>query len=220
METQNQNPGAQEISTLTATAPGAGVPSKPKNDAVDNLKPGETLLVKARGVKGGKVELEFAEQISNPNKKGISNPLVALLNASDDRFSANKARRGWITGTATDIQKLLGIDVSSLTLGQEIVFNKLNPTLGGERLRLQVVETTKADEYQAENIDTTAKRAGKDGDFITHKGMYIFANVYVVPCSGEVKHTWLEADETVSATAQGIKAVSASASSAASSLAV
>lgn len=207
MENQGQTQESQELSSVlkTAIAPNTAI-SKAKNDAIDRLLPGETLLVKARGVKNGKVELEFAEQIANPNKKGISNPLVALLNASDDRFSGNKARRGWITGTKTDIQTLLGIDVSTLELAQEIAFNKVNPTLGGERLRLQVVETTKADEYQANNVESTAKRAGKDGAYITHKGMYIFANVFVVPTSGDVNHTWLQVDEVASNAPVGIKA--------------
>ena len=166
-----------------------------KNPALDALQPGETLLVKARGVKGDKVELEFAERVDNPNKKaGTSNPLVSLLNQSDDRFSAAGPRRGWITGTKADIQARLGLDVSALGLGQEIMINKVNPNLGGQRLRLQIVETTKATDYQAANIEKAAKRRGKDGDFITHNSMYIFANTYIIPSADEVTHVWLDAD--------------------------
>ena len=200
----------QEVNTIAqaAEAPTAVAPTAPaKNPAIEGLKPGETLLVKARGVKGDKVELEFAEHVKNPNNTGSSNPLVGLLNKSDARFSAQGGpRRGWVTGTKTDISALLGIDVSTLTLGMELPFNKINPTINGMRLRLQVMETTIADAYQAENIDTQAKRRGKDGDYILHEGMYIFANVKVIPFTGEVvPHVFLDADRAPEAT--GIKAI-------------
>tara|TARA_R110002126_G_scaffold34603_2_gene106959 strand:- start:122 stop:808 length:687 start_codon:yes stop_codon:yes gene_type:complete len=220
---------AQDINTLNSATPSNVVAApavKAKNPALDSLKPGETLLVKARGVKGDKVELEFAERVDNPNKKaGTSNPLVSLLNKSDARFDASGPRRGWITGTKADIQEMLGLDVSTLALGQEIMINKVNPTLGGQRLRLQIAETTKATEYQAANIEKSAKRRGKDGAYITHGGMYIFANTYIIPSTDEVIHVWLESDEVAETTgivagATPVSAVEQAAQAAAGALAV
>lgn len=128
MENQGQEQ-SQDVNTIAnaAQAPTASAPTAPvKNPAIEGLKTGETLLVKARGVKGDKVELEFAEHVKNPNNTGSSNPLIGLLNKSDARFSAQGGpRRGWITGTKTDISALLGIEVSTLTLGQELPLIKL-----------------------------------------------------------------------------------------------
>jgi hypothetical protein len=73
--------------------------------------------------------------------------------------------------------------------------NVLNPVVSGQRLRVQIVETTDASEWDAANIETRAKRKGKDGDFITHKGMYIFTQSTVVV--GEPQNVFLEADAPV-----------------------
>jgi len=166
---------------------------------VENLKEGQTLLIDAKKVNGGKVQLQFAEIIKNPSAKSSNRgEVIGLLNASDSRFNSGpKARRGWISAEPADIQKHFGIDCSSLTtVGQTLAIGKLNPELAGKRLRLQVTETVKPTEYQAANVEQTAKRAGTDGDYITHKGQYIFSNVDVV--LENATHTFLEADAPVS----------------------
>ena len=213
---QQEEGQGQPLETLKAapapTAAAAPVASgiEAQKDAILlNLSKEDTVLLSARGVKGGKVELTFAAHINNPTRTGTSNPLVALLNQSDDRFTSNKPRQGWITGMKSDILAQLGLDVSAINEGDEIIINKLNPEIGGVTLKLLVVETTKADEYQAANIDTKAKRAGKDGEYILHNGMYVFSNTFVVPCAVEPEHTWLKSD--VSTTSQGIVAQPAAA---------
>ena len=57
---------------------------------------------------------------------------------------------------------------------------------------MQITETVEPSEWQMENLETAAKRRGRDGDYITHNGMYIFANSNVV--FGEPKHTFLTTD--------------------------
>jgi len=95
----------------------------------------------------------------------------------------------------SDAQDILGIDVSSLGEGQVMDLNILNPkdaTEGNERLRLEVTETVEPTDWQRDNLEKSAKKAGPDGDFITHGGQHIFSNVDIV---GEyVKHTYLEPD--------------------------
>ena len=85
--------------------------------------------------------------------------------------------------------------------------NVLNPSVDVNgtvhQLKVEIVETVEPTEYQAANLSTSAKRKGKDGDFITHKGMYIFANTRVV--YDKANHILLEADVT-SKTASGIPA--------------
>ena len=72
------------------------------------------------------------------------------------------------------------------------------------RMRLQINETVEPTEWQAENIDTAAKRKGADGEFITCKGEKIFSNTNIVLMNGDEnpEHTVLTADSApVAATA-------------------
>ena len=164
--------------------------------SLETLTPGQTLLVQARKVNGGKLQLEFAEKLQAQDRPVNA---ISMFNMSDDRFSAgNGARRAWLTVEPTDASTLLGVDLeageyTTDQMGREIVsLNIANPTVNGQPLRVQIVETTEATEYDAQNIETRAKRKGKDGDFITHKGMYIFTQSTVV--LGEPNNVFLEAD--------------------------
>ena len=171
--------------------------------SIEALQPNQTLLVSARQVNGGKVQLEFAEKIQATDR-----PVNALtiLNASDSRFSSG-ARRCWVTAEPEDATKQFGVDFSESNedwydteKGMMLDLNILNPftNLSGTdyRFRLQVVETVEANEWEAENIDRAAKRAGKDGDYITHEGNYIFSRTQMVLATANQKiaHTFLTPD--------------------------
>ena len=163
------------------------------------LTAGNSLLVHARRVNGGKVQLELAEIIESADR-GATN-VLGMFNKSDDRFSAGGARRAWLTAEPTDASNLLGIDLSTSNpawmtddQGREILpLNVLNPQVNGNTLRVRIVETTEPSSWQAQNIERAAKRAGADGPFILHGGKYIFSNTEVV--FNEAKHLLLEADE-------------------------
>ena len=156
--------------------------------SLQGLQVGQTLLVSARKVAGNKVQLEFAEIVQS--RSNTVNPL-ALFNKSDDRFSQAGARRAWLTAEPKDASAYLSIDVTETNLGwsvdsmgREVLnLNILNPVanIEGEAipLKVEVIETVTPSDWQANNIDTSAKRRGKDGAFITHKGMYIFANTRI-----------------------------------------
>lgn len=179
---------------------------------LSSLTAGQVLMLQARKVKGNKIQIEFAEVIDNGR---VVNPL-GLFNKSDDRFnSGGKARRAWLTAESKDASKLLGVDFSDNAdwstdhLGNEILeLNVLNPQVDvngtTHSLKVQITETTIPTEYQAANLQTAAKRKGKDGDFITHQGMYVFANTQVV--FDKAVHTFLEADVTTVSTGKGIPA--------------
>lgn len=149
--------------------------------SLDSLQKGETLLLNARKVANGKMQLEFAEIIST-NDRGAN--LLAMLNKSDDRFSSN-ARRAWMTAEPTDAEELLNIDFGANAgwyaseKGEMLELNVLNPKINGIRCRVIVDETTEPTEFQEANLAKSAKRKGKDGDFITHDGDYIFSNTLV-----------------------------------------
>ena len=184
---------------------------------IEALQPGQTLLVSARKVSNGeKVQLEFAEQIASKDR-----PINALtiLNASDNRFSSG-ARRSWITAEPSDATEQLGIDFSVANTawyqsdkGEVMDLNILNPSieLNGNNMyfRVQIVEDTKPTDWEADNIEKAAKRAGKNGDYITHNGDYIFSRTQVILLQkgGEVKHTMLESDtaRTQVTANQGVK---------------
>ena len=130
---------------------------------VKTLVKGDSLLVAAKGVKGNKIQLEFAEHVTSPYATS-SNPLVSALNKSDDRFSS-KPRRAWISGEKADIEELLDIKLSEMNQGDVKELNILNPKIKGQKVRVQINETTTPDDYQKENVEDTAKRAGSEGDF-------------------------------------------------------
>jgi hypothetical protein len=179
--------------------------------SLQGLQAGQTLLVSARKVAGQKIQLEFAEVISSGN---VANPL-AMFNKSDSRFSSGGARRAWLTAEPTDATNTLGIDITDSNpdwtvdvMGREILeLNILNPVakFGDDELiplKVEVIETVEPTEYQALNLQTAAKRKGKDGDFITHKGMYIFANTRIA--FHKASHVFLEADTAPAVAAAGI----------------
>ena len=180
--------------------------------SLDMIQENQTILLSARKVNGGKIQLEFAELIKTTATS--VNPL-SLFNKSDERFSTgNKARRAWLTAQASDASAILGLDLSDNGkwsvdgMGREVLeLNILNPvaTINGteHKLCLEIVETIEPTEWQASNLQTSAKRRGKDGAFITHKGMYIFANTRIV--FDKANHVMLEPDATVKST-QGIPA--------------
>ena len=165
------------------------------------LKTGETLLVQALKTKNpNKVQLELAERVRAV--EGNAGSLLGMLNKSDERFTSG-ARRAWMTAEIADVAELLDINVGddadwTLTeTGKDVLLlGILNPEIQDMRLRLQINETVEPTEWQAENTDTAAKRKGAEGEFIKHKGQYIFSNTEVVLMKkGESPaHTVLTAD--------------------------
>jgi hypothetical protein len=171
---------------------------------IANLTQGQTLLVRARKVKNpDKVQFEFAEKVTAT--EGNPNALLSMLNQSDSRFTSG-ARRCYETYQIADVARLLNIncgDDAAWVLEPEsgheyLELGVLNPKIGEYRMRIQIRETIVADDYQAVNIDTTAKRKGKEGEFIMHKGQHIFSNTNMVPLKEGVDptHTLLIADAT------------------------
>ena len=117
---------------------------------IEALTPGSTLLISARQVsEGTKVQLEFAEKINAGPDKPVS--ALALLNASDSRFSSG-ARRAWMTVEPGDAGKWLGIDFSESNekwydteKGMMMDLNMLNPgvDLNGVEVKLIYLKEVK-----------------------------------------------------------------------------
>ena len=126
---------------------------------VATLVLGQTLLVSARRVEGGKIQLEFAEKIKNPSQ---SNNILAIFNEGDERFDQNNKgpRRCYMTIMPANLEKLFGIKADTVPAdGSVLELNILNPTLGGKRLQIQITEShTPFSEYEATNPEKTAKQ--------------------------------------------------------------
>ncbi len=166
---------------------------------LNTLKLGQTLLTRFRKIEGGFVQMELAEV--KEGSRGLSAAFV--FNQSDNRFSRNSARRAWQPATPADVESALGISVGDDQawemddMGNEIlVVNILNPVASFEGqefpLRVQIVETTEPTEWQRANINSTAKRKGRDGEFILHNGEYIFTRSSIV--FNEPVDVYLKAD--------------------------
>jgi hypothetical protein len=169
---------------------------------IANIAPGRSILVQAvKTTNPSKIQLEFAEKTQG--MEGNANALLSMLNASDERFTSG-ARRAWVTAEIADASKMFGINfgddadwVMEPNLNKEVLpLGIENPTLNGFELRVQIEETLEGTEWQLQNIETSAKRRGKDGEYITHNGKYIFSNTRVVPLKKgvEPKHVLLQAD--------------------------
>tara|TARA_B110000858_G_scaffold5904_1_gene6595 strand:- start:1750 stop:2367 length:618 start_codon:yes stop_codon:yes gene_type:complete len=170
---------------------------------LDTLKANETLLLQARKVANGKIQLEVAESIQLSDRP---QNVLGMLNKSDDRFKSN-ARRTWITAEPTDASELFGVDfgleaewyMGTSKSGSSVELldlNILNPIINGTRCRIMITETIEPTEWQAENVERSAKRKGAEGAFITHDSNYIFSNTTLVLTDGDTKemHTFLTPD--------------------------
>ena len=166
---------------------------------LNTLKLGQTLLTRFKKIEGGFVQMELAEV--KEGSRGLSAAFV--FNQSDKRFSRNSARRAWQPATPADVQSALGISVGDDQawemdeMGNEtLTVNILNPTATYEgqefNLRVQIVETTEPTDWQRANINTAAKRKGRDGEFVLHNGEYIFTRSNIV--FNEPVDVYLKAD--------------------------
>ena len=168
--------------------------------SLDTLNPGDTLLLQARKVANGKIQLEFAEIIQTTDRP-VS--LLSILNRSDDRF-ATRARRAWITAEPADAGEDFGVNFGDdgdwymSEKGESMDLGILNPEYNGIRMKLRIFETLTPSKWQEANIETSAKRRGSEGDFITHGGEYIFSNTDMVLTNDEVTHTFIDADDAPS----------------------
>ena len=182
-----------------------------KSGSIDSLKKGQTLLVNARKVKNDKLHLEFAEVI-NATTKPMS--ALGLLNKSDERFTSS-ARRCWLTAEPSDATDVFGINFGNdaawemTEKGEVLELDILNPEHEGIRFRVIVEETTEPTEWQADNLEQSAKRKGKDGDFITSEGDYIFSNTDVIQTNEDTNdfHSFLQPDSKTLAATETVETV-------------
>jgi len=174
------------------------VQNKINSGTLEHLKLGQTLLhkyIKSQSSDGG--YLEFAEIIPTGGLKPYQ-----LLNSAN---LTSKPRRGWADCDLCEVEELLGVDIPDDweidDKGKEFVkLNILNPfamnpeTGGLERFRVQITETTEADEYLMKNWKTKAKKS-REGVHYFHNEKLIFSISSVV--FDKAEHTWLKHDNSL-----------------------
>ena len=167
----------------------------------DTLKAGNVLLLKARKIAGGKVELTFVERIPTGSQVGQTN-LVAYSMRYDERFSGGLTYC-WMN---TDVQAATedyGVDFSDANSnwyldqkGREVIdLNILNPVLNGFYIKVSIQETINPTDDQREFQQY--KTRGKGGDPILHKGNHVWRSTIAVGVNNiddKITHTLLESD--------------------------
>lgn len=157
---------------------------------------------------GKKVQVELAEKITNPTLGG--NPLLAIMNQGDDRFSGQKPRYGWLSAEIPVLAQMLagtlgksaaqwqealnnlevstGMHPDEREVGKHIIeIYGLNPKLQGHQLHVQIQETTKQrDSRQQAKINPSSQ------EYILHQGKQIFTEATVV--AGEPHNIFLAPD--------------------------
>lgn len=161
--------------------------------ALMELPKGKVMLVRMNRVSNGKIQLEFAEKIDNPNPVRSA---LGLLNKSDKRFNfSTGARRSWETAEPADVKALFGVEIPEDESHVEVL--QVLPTHNGLEFRIQITEITedKLSASQKEYADNYLKRAGKDGSyFYTPSGLRVasIASLVTAPIGTEINHTYLE----------------------------
>tara|TARA_R110002012_G_scaffold261340_1_gene443204 strand:- start:7292 stop:7975 length:684 start_codon:yes stop_codon:yes gene_type:complete len=117
-------------------------------------------------------QLELAERV-NTGSRGLN--MLGIINASDPRFNNRGARRHYTSIKAKELLSMFNTltqeQLDALEIGGEPMFlGHLNPSishLGQELfLKIRVNETFEGDDWDLSNLDKSAKKKGRDGDFI------------------------------------------------------
>ena len=155
-----------------------------------NLKPSETRIIGVRPTKNAmELQLVFAEKVERPS----SRKALADFNASDERFGNSNAQPVWMKAMLADVAVLLPEAVNACKQAIEdqdyVSLDIINPTLGGQRLRVEITETHKPSKWEEENIEVAAKQDGQ-GNYLHWNNLAIFVDADIV--KGDPKHTFIE----------------------------
>lgn len=169
--------------------------SEEANQALTSLKKGEVLAVRAKKVKNGKIQIEFAEKIERP---GTTINALGLFNKSDDRFSASGPRRTWVTAEINDASKILGEDISFPEGASHIDILKVVPSYQGMNFKIRVIEIPESqmDEDDLKYPNNNLKSNGKGKFFFTPSGerVGVKTDLVLVAPGDSTPHVYLESE--------------------------
>lgn len=172
---------------------------------------GEVLLVSMRKVLkdasnpslGYKPSIELADFVS-----GRPVSAVAAMNSEDSRFIQSKPQRafqpidlsvaikeGWITEAEFEsLQPSKDIAVEDQIEGKHYkTLNILNPTFNGQKLKVQIIETTKTERKNAESLKKINPATGK---VVTSGGLPVY-RIAQVAFEGSYENVFLPSDKAL-----------------------
>lgn len=155
-----------------------------------DLNAGETKVIGVRPTKNaGEVQLVFAEKIDRPSNRRA----IADFNASDERFHSGNIQPVWLKAMYADVKTLMPEAVTACKQAIEdqdyVSLDIHNPTLGDQRLRVEITETHKPSQWEQENIEVAAKQDG-EGNYLHWNHLAIFMDADIV--KGEPKHRFIQ----------------------------
>lgn len=154
-----------------------------------DLKPSETKIIGVRPTKNAmELQLVFAEKIDRPSNRGA----LADFNSSDERFGSNNAQPVWMKAMLADVAKLLPEAVNACKQAIEnqdyVTLDITNPTIAGQRLRVEITETHKPSKWELANLGLAAKQDG-EGNYLHRNNFAIFVDSEIV--KGAPKHRFI-----------------------------
>lgn len=161
-----------------------------------DLRIGDTILTSMTRTDEGKIMIEVGERVINNTRA------IVVMNQSDSKYTPG-VRCAKFPAEPYDILVGLGIDVEQLDwelnddFEDYVELNYLNPTYKDVRLRVQVTETTTP--TRLEHVlypEKYAKRKGRNGEFVTSKGDYVFSNTECILTNNKPEHTFVKSDFT------------------------
>lgn len=170
-------------------------------------------IVSIRKVANGGLQGELQDTVDVLGRVNV----LAKLNRGDVRFNTGSVRRAWFPVTLNSLEDL-GINkkdieaISKLEEGDKYELNFENPSIDGEPLAVQVVESIIPDAWQRQNTMKSAKQLmiseevsqnkklseydltkyiGRNGYFLDEDGNYIFTRTSVTVKS-QLQHVFIK----------------------------
>lgn len=166
-----------------------------------NFEAGQSHLIGFQNINSEtKVQMIIGERIELPNR---SDDVLAEMNASDDRFSKRGVRYHWLTSELEDIKRVFGDEYYTNAVDAKanetlVAYHVENPTMSGKPLRIQIIESNQPrNQWDIDNLERSAKRAGAEGEYLLANGMPIFSRTKVVKSDTDPVHELLAYEETV-----------------------
>ncbi len=171
-------------------------------------------IVSIRKVANGSFQAEMTGLVERPGAVNV----LAHLNKGDARFRSGSERRVWFPVTLATLQEDFNLpestisNIMNLEQGERFELAIENPNLQGEKLAIQVRETTIPDAWQKQNIAKSAKQlmitdkvasskikteydltkyVGQNGYFLDEEGHFIFSRTSVNIAS-QINHVFVE----------------------------
>jgi hypothetical protein len=171
-------------------------------------------IVNIKRVKNNRLQAEMIDIVDKPGKVNV----LAKLNHGDSAFERQKPRHAWIPVTSASLIDL-GVKgellerIENLKFGESVECQIIEPRVEGQRLRIQIVETTTPTAWEAANFKKAAKQIkitvevannrtlakhertgefiGDIGYFVTDANEYIFSNA-TVNIESQLEHKFIE----------------------------